>query len=370
VDAKYLGFSWNLTAFEVDHLKLQLKFENPIYISSQGVDRLDKLKVTIKRPEFFLSYNFRVPELDSFVSGKIPQQFADEATAAALADAADAASGGAKAFMAGSMAFNLLFSFALQQIWDTLNSLQVIGYMSYFNVYTPNHVSVFYSVVLDLAELDFVDLTPQAQAIFPFLKTEDQEEGEAGDESEAESRRLAYTVGSSDEADEDNRADILQALATLMIFALAVPAVIIIVLLIYWGRKLHSSIQKSFRKIKHAFFWNGPLRYWIESYISISLAYVSWFSLPRKWDTSADYWINIFCLFHLFVYLISPILITRFLRRNFDRFGDPRFRSLYGELTLKLNPHQFSSTNLYAIFCYRRLLLTVFIVFLAKTPAL
>lgn len=174
VDEKFLGFSWNLTAFEVDHLKLQIKFDNPLYISSQGVDKQDKLLVTIRRPEFFLSYNFRVPELNSFVEGKIPQQFADEASAALMAGAADAASEGAKAVMAGSLAFNLLFSFALQQIWDTLNSLQVIGYMSYFNVYTPNHVSVFYGVVLDLAELDFVDLTPQAQSVFPFLRTDEE----------------------------------------------------------------------------------------------------------------------------------------------------------------------------------------------------
>lgn len=197
---------------------------------------------------------------------------------------------------------------------------------------------------------------------------EEQASGEAGDEGTR--RRLAYTIGSSDEADEDNRGEILQTLATIMIAVLCVPILIWCVLMVYWGRKLHKSIQKAFTKLKNAFIWNAPLRYWIESYISICLAYVSWYSLPRKWEKGVDYSINIFCLSHLFVYMLSPYLFQRFLNRNFERFKERSFRRKFHEVIIKLNYREKSSTNFFLVFCYRRLLLTVFIVFLTKTPAL
>jgi hypothetical protein len=78
--------------------------------------------------------------------------------------------------------------------------------MSYFNVYTPNHVAVFYQIVLDLAEIDFIDLTEEAQQVFPFLKTGDEQTEE---NEEEDGRLLYYTIGSSSEADEENRAEIL-----------------------------------------------------------------------------------------------------------------------------------------------------------------
>lgn len=181
---------------------------------------------------------------------------------------------------------------------------------------------------------------------------------------------LAYTVGSSEEADQDNRAEILQTLATLMIGLLVVPAVLILVLLLYWSRKLDKSLKKAFRKLKYTFMWNGPLRYWIESYISISLNYISWVALPRKWDTSADISMNLFCISHLVLYLLSPLIVTKYLRKNFDRFKEPWFKRSFHELIMKLNYRQLSSTNFFAIFCFRRLLLVVFVVFLTKTPSL
>jgi hypothetical protein len=155
-----------------------------------------------------------------------------------------------------------------------------------------------------------------------------------------------------------------------MIAVLCVPILIWCVLMIYWSRKLHKSIHKAYNKIKNAFIWNAPLRYWIESYISICLAYVSWYSLPRNWATGEDYTINIFCLSHLLVYTFSPYLFYRFLNRNFDRFKEPSFRRKFHEVLIKLNYRTTTSTNFFLVFCYRRLLLTVFIVFLTKTPAL
>lgn len=155
-----------------------------------------------------------------------------------------------------------------------------------------------------------------------------------------------------------------------MLASLAVPAVAVLAVICYWKRGLNKTFKKGFRKLRDFFFWSGPLRYWIESYVSICLACVSWLSLPREWSTSGDISINLFCIGSILLYFSSPFLVTRFLRRNFDRFQDPEFRRLFGELTLKLNYHTFSSTNFYAIFCLRRLLLTIFIVLLTKTPSL
>lgn len=276
MDEKFQIFSWNLTSFEINRLQLQVKFEDPLYISSESVDRPDKLQVTIKRPEFFLSYSFRVPEYESFVVGKIPRQYEDPNTATLMANAAGLAGSSAKVVLVGSFAFNLVFSFAMQKIWDTLNSLQIIGYMNYFNTYTPTHVSTFYAAVLEMAELDFIDLTPQAQAVFPFLRENEEQELSSDPE-----RLLSFTIGSTLEAHEENKGEILQTLATILISALLIPAIGVLAIFLYFGRRISKSLRRGFKKLKNGLFWNAPLRYWIESYMSISLAYISWFAMPK-----------------------------------------------------------------------------------------
>lgn len=251
-------------------------------------------------------------------------------------------------------------------MWETLNSLQIIGYMSYFNVYQPTHVSTFYEMVLELAELDFIDLTPQAQQVYPFLQTEEEPES---DESTQAGRRLGYTIGNSDEANEDNRGDLLQTVGTLMLVALLIPIFLIYVFVLYALKNFDQSIANKFQALMSSIFWNGPLRYWIESYASISLAYVTWSAIPKKWETGADWTINIFCILHFAVYIFSPIFVRKFFKRNFHRFKDPDFKRSFHEVIGRLNYHYDTSPNYFVIFCYRRLILMLLIVYLPEHGA-
>jgi hypothetical protein len=77
------------------------------------MDKRDRLVVTIKRPEYFLTPNFRMPSLDSFVATLVPSQFESAAQAAKIQGAASSAGSSVKSIFAGSFAVNLLFSFAL-----------------------------------------------------------------------------------------------------------------------------------------------------------------------------------------------------------------------------------------------------------------
>jgi hypothetical protein len=197
-----------------------------------------------------------------------------------------------------------------------------------------------------------------------------EEETGAGGDDETDKRRLGYSVGVSEENNEDNKAEVLQALATSMLGLLVVPCVCVVVLVFYWGRKLHKSWEKAFNKMWRVFFWNGPIRYWIESYIGLALSACSWFILPHVWSNSMDVMINVFCLLHFFVYVLSPWLVGKFLRKNFDKFRDPEFRAKFHELTSKLNRHDQNSSYYYVIFCYRRFLLCAYIVFLARHSSL
>jgi hypothetical protein len=51
----YFAFSWNVTSFQSTQLEIQLIFEHPMYISSEGPRRADQINVTCINLEFFRS---------------------------------------------------------------------------------------------------------------------------------------------------------------------------------------------------------------------------------------------------------------------------------------------------------------------------
>lgn len=115
--------------------------------------------------------------------------------------------------------------------------------------------------------------------------------------------------------------------------------------------------------------WNGPLRYIVESYLSISLSFLSWYALPRQWDQPVDIIINLFCILNFCVYILMPMLTRRFFIKNFEKFKEPDFRARFKEVLAQLSYRYDTSPNFFTIFCYRRLVLVFLIVYLQNYPA-
>ena len=73
VDTSKLGFTWNVTAFSKEKMKIELNFENAIYISSSS--QKDKLQIRVLKENPFIAEKtqLRVPE-DTYSIKKLSTQ--------------------------------------------------------------------------------------------------------------------------------------------------------------------------------------------------------------------------------------------------------------------------------------------------------
>lgn len=62
---RYLNFDWVVTDFTEKYFVIQLEFENPLYVSSNGADYLERLKISPKSIDYFRSKTTSVPILDT-----------------------------------------------------------------------------------------------------------------------------------------------------------------------------------------------------------------------------------------------------------------------------------------------------------------
>jgi hypothetical protein len=74
VSEELAQFTWQATSFSPNLLLLQITFENPLYISSEGRKRADTIRVTVTDAHLFKSPKGASVQQDSFIEAKLPAQ--------------------------------------------------------------------------------------------------------------------------------------------------------------------------------------------------------------------------------------------------------------------------------------------------------
>lgn len=84
-----------------------------------------------------------------------------------------------KTVLITAFVINTAISASVDEIWGTINSLQMISLQNEFNLYSPSNSQVFFKFVTDLSELEIIPNEWVEQHLFFFLKDLEEEEEES-----------------------------------------------------------------------------------------------------------------------------------------------------------------------------------------------
>lgn len=79
--------------------------------------------------------------------------------------------------MISTFIVNSLLGISMSYLWASLNALQIISYLSYFNVYLPANASSFFGGIIELADFNIVDPNLYFSKLFPWVESDAQSEG-------------------------------------------------------------------------------------------------------------------------------------------------------------------------------------------------
>jgi hypothetical protein len=87
-----------------------------------------------------------------------------------IMEAADVVQGGATTAIGMSFIVNVLLGFGMSNIYEMLNSLQLMATIDYMNVLTPANVSSFYGFIIKMAEFDILPMDDIYEGIYSELR--------------------------------------------------------------------------------------------------------------------------------------------------------------------------------------------------------
>ena len=121
------------------------------------------------------------------------------------------------------------------------------------------------------------------------------------------------------------------------------------------------TLKKYVMKIKNIVVWNAIIRYWLEDYITISIA-----SLIKLYALDFTNWyesiMSSSALASIVAVGATPFIIWIFLYKKFEEVSTPAFNQKYGSLTNGLNFNEKEPMLYHVAFTFRRLVLAILIV--------
>ena len=166
-----LGFTWNVTAETERELEIHLFFDNPWYISSNPIP--DKVRLTFNDPSLFIGINgITMENTAQVVERYLPSQVPRTAAAIAVEATVAAATQTAKAVVVSNFVMNFILSASLNQLWNLINTHQVIVLMPLFKVQLPGNAQNFFNKIFQIAAFDFFETEDYINSILKLNKTE------------------------------------------------------------------------------------------------------------------------------------------------------------------------------------------------------
>jgi hypothetical protein len=115
-------------------------------------------------------------------------------------------------------------------------------------------------------------------------------------------------------------------------------------------------------------FWNSTLKYIIEGYLQLTLESLILMNKGLDWSTGLNKKQAFFAIITMIVCGIAPLAITVYFIIYFTQFRNKKFLQRFSSVIEELNYRNKWSSIFISIFCYRRLVLSLLIVFLPSYP--
>ena len=118
--------------------------------------------------------------------------------------------------------------------------------------------------------------------------------------------------------------------------------------------------------LKNLIFWDGTLQMFLESYIEVTFSALTVINLGLSWDNTFDTMRSLVAILSITLYSVLPFIVSSYFFMKFNKFGDKNFHKKYKETIEKLNQRTRFSGVFFAMFCYRRLLLVINIMYIGQ----
>ncbi len=126
---------------------------------------------------------------------------------------------------------------------------------------------------------------------------------------------------------------------------------------VFYIKNLEIFLQKNL-------FWNSPLKFIIEGYLALTLQSLTLMSKGLSWSTSLNMKENLFAIIAMIVCGLAPITMTVLFIFHFSQFRKKEFLMRFSSIIGEFNFRNKWSCMFISIFCYRRLVMALLIVFL------
>ena len=127
-------------------------------------------------------------------------------------------------------------------------------------------------------------------------------------------------------------------------------------------------IKKVSDRIYYILFWNSTFRYIIEGYLAITLESLTFISKGLDWSTELNIKQDLFAIISMSFCGFVPLAMTLYFIRNFTQFINNKFLRRFSSVIGDFNYRYKWSPMFISIFCYRRLIMSLLIVFLPSYP--
>ena len=216
-----------------------------------------------------------------------------------------------------------------------------------------------YSIILMVATFDLPFIGDVTNALKEKLASLAQPEDQQ--QVQENSRRLE---ASSRIAGYESSNPFVNSAFAIVLIAMIIAVLLVLVLLRVVIQK-SKAIQNIYEKIKQKIFWGVFIRYLLENFISLSVAYtLKMYALDFS-STSASF-TSIYSMIVVILLLASPCIVSHFLFKKFDDevINNEDFRATHGEWVKQVHGKSKISLLYNVFFMVRRIIMAILIVVL------
>jgi hypothetical protein len=162
-----------------------------------------------------------------------------------------------------------------------------------------------------------------------------------------------------DDVEESPLAEVGNFLFALILLFSLVPILIIV--------RIFGIKKEWVAELRGLIFWSATLQIFIESYLEILLSCFLAISIGLKWESWVDKFLSGFTYTTIFTFILAPPVISLFLSLRVSLFREKSFQARFGSVIENLNFRRKISPWFLSLFCYRRLLLVLLIVYMGSS---
>lgn len=158
----------------------------------------------------------------------------------------------------------------------------------------------------------------------------------------------------------------LENIAPMLVSVIIVFLIFAVFMILSYWKFVEEAIKPVYKWMSNMIFWNLTLRYYLEGYLPLTHAKLLQLRAGYKWDSALMIALSLSSIAWLCIYVFGPIFLWKFFSKHVENFREKWFRRRFGDSTNILTHRRRKAALYFLIFCYRRLLIMITLVFVSS----